>query len=567
MRRIIILYIALLFAFGANAQVKDANQNGRPLNGVKVDTLIEKESGLKLRCYSPRYENEQSLKVRLVTERMPQANEKNIMLCVEAAGTTKNQPKAFDHEDIVGVHVYDGEYNYGAKDTYNTGAFVYYRKDKKPYWKFIKGTWECEPEGSGSADDPLRRNHSWDSDMEDASDHHGMGFAQKMLIYDGQKLPNIKGLNESGNYRCLVERKGQLQIIETMDKMTLDQFTKLLIKLKVRHAICLDMSAGREYGFYHDEKGNEVTISKKAPKTYSTNWICFVAPNYGGVRTAQDKKEEDDDVLPPIIRRAPKDPNLERRCFVKADTTKNRQLIFFTPIYSSQSKRVKARLVCDTMPNCDNESFILVAEAAFTEVEDSRHFKHNYVCGNHVVDGKFYLGAECAANTGVFVYYSDTSWAFKKTPSSQRKAMLMDAAKNANGFGFEQIMLFQDGQQVVHGTPLKMTEYYRCLAQHEVPVLVNENGTQVEKKIKRLCIVESVNRVSFDDFIAELKKAGVTDAIYMDMGSGWNHAYYRDKKGFLTIIHKKRHDYCTNWIVFEMPKSVRSQAAPAGAQK
>lgn len=561
--RALFFCLILLFSFDSQVQAQDAKTTKRTHQGVKVDTLTDK-SGLRLRRYEPRYNDTKTMRIRLVTGSMPQ-NDTNIMICMGAANTSQSQPKAFDQEDIVGVHVYDGEYNYGGKDNHNTGAFVYYRVkgQPQPVWKFIRGTWECEAPGTVDINDPLRRNHTWDSEMEEASDRHGMGFAQKMLIHNGQRLPYIAGLNDLDHHRCLVEDKGQLKVIEALDKMTLEQFVTLLVKLKVTYAICLDVTHGRDYGYYQDNNYKNQTISKKVPKTYATNWICFVATPHNGTKTAQEKKEEED-VLPPIIRRAPRDPNLVRRSFVKVDTVRNRQLVVWTPTYSSVSRKVKARLVCDTMPNMDNENFILVAEAAFTEVEDSRHFRHNYVCGNHVVDGKFYAGAECGANTGVFVYYNDTSWTFRKVPSSQRKALMMEATKAPNGFAFEQIMLFQDGQQVLHGTPLKMTEYYRCLAQREVDITVpvGENGKEVEKKIKKLCIIESVNRVTFDDFIAELKKYGVTDAIYMDMGSGWNHAFYRDRKGNLIVPHRKRHDYCTNWIVFEMPKSVPPQTAP-----
>jgi hypothetical protein len=46
-----------------------------------------------------------------------------------------------------------------------------------------------------------------------------------------------------------------------------------------------------------------------------------------------------------------------------------------------------------------------------------------------------------------------------------------------------------------------------------------------------------------------LLDAGVENALYMDMGAGWNHSFYRDENGLVHILHPKGHDYPTNWLV------------------
>ena len=46
-----------------------------------------------------------------------------------------------------------------------------------------------------------------------------------------------------------------------------------------------------------------------------------------------------------------------------------------------------------------------------------------------------------------------------------------------------------------------------------------------------------------------LLDAGVEHALYMDMGAGWNHSFYRDEDGQVHILHPKGHDYPTNWLV------------------
>ena len=58
---------------------------------------------------------------------------------------------------------------------------------------------------------------------------------------------------------------------------------------------------------------------------------------------------------------------------------------------------------------------------------------------------------------------------------------------------------------------------------------------------------------SFESLEYKHKKAlldlGVTNAIYTDMGSGWNHAWYRTSSGIIELQPYK-HPYCTNWITF-----------------
>lgn len=64
-----------------------------------------------------------------------------------------------------------------------------------------------------------------------------------------------------------------------------------------------------------------------------------------------------------------------------------------------------------------------------------------------------------------------------------------------------------------------------------------------------LCIIESDTTTTFGEFKVSLKKANVTNAIYLDMGRGWNYAWYRDNDSIIEL-HPKIHDYCTNWITF-----------------
>ena len=65
-----------------------------------------------------------------------------------------------------------------------------------------------------------------------------------------------------------------------------------------------------------------------------------------------------------------------------------------------------------------------------------------------------------------------------------------------------------------------------------------------------LCIVESRRLQDFDFFVRSVMDYGVTHALYLQPGKGWNYAWYRDNAGMVHIMHPKTHDYSTNWITF-----------------
>ena len=66
----------------------------------------------------------------------------------------------------------------------------------------------------------------------------------------------------------------------------------------------------------------------------------------------------------------------------------------------------------------------------------------------------------------------------------------------------------------------------------------------------KLCIIESRQPLLLIDFIKFLGRYGVTQALYLDMGEGWNYSWYRDNQGIVQYIHPKTHNYGTNWITF-----------------
>jgi hypothetical protein len=54
----------------------------------------------------------------------------------------------------------------------------------------------------------------------------------------------------------------------------------------------------------------------------------------------------------------------------------------------------------------------------------------------------------------------------------------------------------------------------------------------------------------YDDFILALQNLGVWDALYCDMGSGWNYSWYRSENGQPVDIIGIPWPFSHNWLVF-----------------
>lgn len=202
---------------------------------------------------------------------------------------------------------------------------------------------------------------------------------------------------------------------------------------------------------------------------------------------------------------------------VTIESTANLKVFF--PEYS------RIDLVCGQMPRTSQKDVVFCCEAAFTG-ELLEEFSHTNIADNHICSGEMKKGYRCKANTGGFVW-GNGKWKF------MRKA---DYPTSANGWtmGFCQLLIVKDGTARPIGTRMKeRRNIYRALCE--------KNG--------KLCIIESKTFMTYAFFVECLKAYQVTHALYLDMGSGWNHAWYRDKERVIEL-HPKTHHYCTNWITF-----------------
>lgn len=195
--------------------------------------------------------------------------------------------------------------------------------------------------------------------------------------------------------------------------------------------------------------------------------------------------------------------------------------------YYPQFSRID--LVCGTMPAQSEASVVLCCEAAFTSRLLDEFF-HTNIDGDHVSGGKRYEGAVCKDNSGAFTW-AGGKWQFVMGDYSAA----LDEAAAGGGMGFGQAVVVRDGEAIM---PLWRSGV------HEYRALCEKDG--------RLCIVDSRGEVEYEEFVRRLVEYGVTQALYLDMGSGWNHSWWRDDNGDVHEIHPRieKCRYCTNWITF-----------------
>ena len=211
---------------------------------------------------------------------------------------------------------------------------------------------------------------------------------------------------------------------------------------------------------------------------------------------------------------------LQISCFaVNVETTVN--LNVYYPEYT------KIDLICGQMPKASQKDVEFCCEAAFTG-----ELLNTNIADNHICNGEMKKGYRCKANTGGFVW-GKGKWQF------MRKA---DYPTEANGWnmGFCQLLIIKDNAVRPIGAKMKNNRtIYRALCE----------------KDGKLCIIESKKVMTYEFFVKCLSAYKVTHALYLDMGRGWNYAWYQDKEGKVKEIFPESklatsYKYRTNWITF-----------------
>lgn len=195
--------------------------------------------------------------------------------------------------------------------------------------------------------------------------------------------------------------------------------------------------------------------------------------------------------------------------------------------------RLQMDMVGGEIPSAENDSIILAFAGAFTGTDF--YNGHSNIAGDHVAGGKRYGGYRCKRNTGAF------TWSAKCGPQFFYKdySSALDEAAKEGGMGFAQEMMIHNGEAVPTTRPLGNKNVFRALC------LDTDN---------QLALYESQGVVTFGNFINALLSQGVKEALYTDMGQGWNYCFYRTSNADTSpeYIHSQSLPYASNFIVIKI---------------
>lgn len=193
---------------------------------------------------------------------------------------------------------------------------------------------------------------------------------------------------------------------------------------------------------------------------------------------------------------------------------------------------LKMDMVCGEIPSPENDSIVLAFAGAFTGTEFDKG--HSNIAGDHVAGGVRFKGYRCKRNTGAF------TWSAKSGPKFFYKdySYALDKAAKEGGMGFTQEMMIHDGQKIPTTRPLGNKNVFRALC------LDSDN---------HLALYESQGIVTFGNFIDALLSQGVKEALYTDMGQGWNYCFYRVNQSDNTpnYLHSTSLSYASNFITIK----------------
>ena len=194
--------------------------------------------------------------------------------------------------------------------------------------------------------------------------------------------------------------------------------------------------------------------------------------------------------------------------------------IFF-PEYS------EIELACGTRPSKGDSGITWCSGAAFQH-DISLGFTHENIDGDHAVRGTLYESPYNKDSFAAFTFAEGKfAFAFEDAPGAIREAA------EKGGSGFMQFGLIRDGKNIMNVNRPR-ARCYRTLAE------LNGN----------LCIIDSVRMTHFEDFMEELHRLGVRNALYMDMGAGWNYSWYRNAEDRVVTLFGLPVPWSHNWVVF-----------------
>lgn len=206
-------------------------------------------------------------------------------------------------------------------------------------------------------------------------------------------------------------------------------------------------------------------------------------------------------------------------------------------ILKSNPLTTKVEMVDSIIPDINDSGIALCVEAAFTG-ELLKEFKTTNVAGDYIVNGKFRKGYRCKANTGFLATVNGQPF----ISSSAHVDEWIGKELESGGNLFQQVLLIENSKAVYTGKPIKLTStnIYRAAC------ILNDG---------RFAVIQSLQPLQLGKFITSLIQLSVSDALYLDMGTGWNYGWYRvTPESVPKKLFNNRSPHQTNWIVVKYNK-------------
>lgn len=218
--------------------------------------------------------------------------------------------------------------------------------------------------------------------------------------------------------------------------------------------------------------------------------------------------------------------SLEQAQQVVADAKQDVTLLQTDDLYIYYTDYDRLSYVTEDRPSRDDKSILLCVAAAFQSTYQL-DFNEDNIVGWHTSNGRLERGAP-QDDLGAFTYVDGVAriWGVDEAEGAVR-----EAAKKG-GLGYQSFIVLKDGERGSFGT-----HEFRCFR-----VLTILDG--------RACVIDSRTFMHFDEFVQSLREFGVSDAIYSDMGSGWNYSWYRDANGHAQTIIGMPWPFSHNWLTF-----------------
>lgn len=201
-------------------------------------------------------------------------------------------------------------------------------------------------------------------------------------------------------------------------------------------------------------------------------------------------------------------------------TVETEDLYILSPGFDSVELRLEKR------PSRRDKNVLLCAGAAF-QLDYSFVFSYDKICGSYVSGGVRRQGYE-DPGLGAFAYF-DGTYHFANADGAEA---LIEEAAERGGCAFHQFLVIEEGEIVCE--PIKKARCFRVLAEL--------NG--------QLCIIDCKTPRYFHEFGEQLVSLGVRNAVYLDMGNGWNYSWYRDNSGHARTLIGLPWPFSKNWICF-----------------